>query len=629
MLGLALTACANAPLPDRGPHGARLRRLPDVTEEHQPCSTPSSSPTAARSRSGSSAPCAGSASARSPSSATPTPTPATCAEADTAVRIGPAPAAESYLSRRPAARGRAAHRRPGRPPRLRLPRRERRLRPRPARTPGWSSSARRADAIELMGDKIRAKETVAGRRGAGGARQQRQRADRRPAGRRRPARSASRCCSSRRRAAAARACGWCGTTALLAEEIAAARREARGSFGDDTLLVERWIDRPRHIEIQVLADAHGNVRAPRRARVLPAAPPPEGHRGGALRPARRRRPGRRWARRPCRRPGPAATRGAGTVEFIVPGADPARVLLHGDEHPPPGRAPGHRAGHRPRPGGVAAAGRGRRAAGLHARTTSRSPATRSRPGSAPRTPPAASCPPAARCWRCASRRATGCASTPGSARAPRSAASTTRCSPRSSPTARTAPPRCAGCGRRSADTVILGVPTNAGFLRRLLAHPDVVSRATWTPAWSSGTPDALIPDGVPDGGLRGGGAAAAGRAGPRPAAGGWADPFSVPSGWRLGGEPAWTAHHLRVPGQEPVTVRTRDGEVRVGDGEPVAARLTAAGDRHRAAPRRRHPRLPPRRRLAGPGRRHLAGAGPRPGRRRRCAARRAPRAPTP
>ncbi|MFD2123009.1 hypothetical protein ACFSNO_31940 [Streptomyces cirratus] len=46
---------------------------------------------------------------------------------------------------------------------------------------------------------------------------------------------------------------------LLGEEIAAARREARSSFGDDTLLVERWVDRPRHIEIQVLADAHGNV----------------------------------------------------------------------------------------------------------------------------------------------------------------------------------------------------------------------------------------------------------------------------------------------------------------------------------------------------------------------------------
>jgi acetyl-CoA/propionyl-CoA carboxylase biotin carboxyl carrier protein len=34
---------------------------------------------------------------------------------------------------------------------------------------------------------------------------------------------------------------------------------ARGSFGDDTLLVERLINTPRHIEIQVMADAHGGV----------------------------------------------------------------------------------------------------------------------------------------------------------------------------------------------------------------------------------------------------------------------------------------------------------------------------------------------------------------------------------
>jgi acetyl-CoA/propionyl-CoA carboxylase biotin carboxyl carrier protein len=45
----------------------------------------------------------------------------------------------------------------------------------------------------------------------------------------------------------------------LAGAIESARREALGSFGDDTLLVERFVQRPRHIEIQVLADAHGNV----------------------------------------------------------------------------------------------------------------------------------------------------------------------------------------------------------------------------------------------------------------------------------------------------------------------------------------------------------------------------------
>ncbi len=45
----------------------------------------------------------------------------------------------------------------------------------------------------------------------------------------------------------------------LAEAVAAARREAASSFGDDTLLVEKYVERGRHIEVQVLADGHGNV----------------------------------------------------------------------------------------------------------------------------------------------------------------------------------------------------------------------------------------------------------------------------------------------------------------------------------------------------------------------------------
>jgi acetyl-CoA/propionyl-CoA carboxylase biotin carboxyl carrier protein len=45
----------------------------------------------------------------------------------------------------------------------------------------------------------------------------------------------------------------------LAGAIAAARREAASSFGDDTLFVERLVRNPRHIEVQVLADAHGNT----------------------------------------------------------------------------------------------------------------------------------------------------------------------------------------------------------------------------------------------------------------------------------------------------------------------------------------------------------------------------------
>ena len=43
------------------------------------------------------------------------------------------------------------------------------------------------------------------------------------------------------------------------EMIAGARREAQAAFGDGTLYVERFVERPRHVEIQVFGDSHGNV----------------------------------------------------------------------------------------------------------------------------------------------------------------------------------------------------------------------------------------------------------------------------------------------------------------------------------------------------------------------------------
>ena len=45
----------------------------------------------------------------------------------------------------------------------------------------------------------------------------------------------------------------------LADEIVSARREAASSFGDGTVFVERYLPAPRHIEIQVFGDTHGNV----------------------------------------------------------------------------------------------------------------------------------------------------------------------------------------------------------------------------------------------------------------------------------------------------------------------------------------------------------------------------------
>jgi acetyl-CoA/propionyl-CoA carboxylase, biotin carboxylase, biotin carboxyl carrier protein len=41
--------------------------------------------------------------------------------------------------------------------------------------------------------------------------------------------------------------------------VAAAQREAKSAFGDDTILIERYVEHGRHIEVQVLADSHGNV----------------------------------------------------------------------------------------------------------------------------------------------------------------------------------------------------------------------------------------------------------------------------------------------------------------------------------------------------------------------------------
>jgi acetyl/propionyl-CoA carboxylase alpha subunit len=43
------------------------------------------------------------------------------------------------------------------------------------------------------------------------------------------------------------------------EAIGAARREAVAAFGDGTLYVERLLERPRHVEVQIFADSHGNV----------------------------------------------------------------------------------------------------------------------------------------------------------------------------------------------------------------------------------------------------------------------------------------------------------------------------------------------------------------------------------
>ena len=102
----------------------------------------------------------------------------------------------------------------------------------------------------------------------------------------------------------------------LADAIAGARREARGSFGDDTLLVERLVTTPRHIEIQVLADSHGGVvhlgerecsLQRRHQKIIEEAP------SALLTPAQRAEMGRAA----CEAARSVGYTGAGTVEFIV------------------------------------------------------------------------------------------------------------------------------------------------------------------------------------------------------------------------------------------------------------------------------------------------------------------------
>jgi 3-methylcrotonyl-CoA carboxylase alpha subunit len=49
------------------------------------------------------------------------------------------------------------------------------------------------------------------------------------------------------------------TAAAFKEALSSAQREALKAFGNSTVLVEKFIERPRHVEVQVFADTHSSV----------------------------------------------------------------------------------------------------------------------------------------------------------------------------------------------------------------------------------------------------------------------------------------------------------------------------------------------------------------------------------
>jgi 3-methylcrotonyl-CoA carboxylase alpha subunit len=106
----------------------------------------------------------------------------------------------------------------------------------------------------------------------------------------------------------------------LAAAVVSAKREAKAAFGDDRMLIERFVENPRHIEVQVIGDSHGNLLSlferectlqRRHQKVIEEAPSP------TLDSAQRE------AVCAAARKAAAAVNyvGAGTVEFVSNGKD--------------------------------------------------------------------------------------------------------------------------------------------------------------------------------------------------------------------------------------------------------------------------------------------------------------------
>ncbi|MCZ2824444.1 MULTISPECIES: acetyl-CoA carboxylase biotin carboxylase subunit [unclassified Modestobacter] len=362
----------------------------------------------------------------------------------------------------------------------------------------------------------------------------------------------------------------------LAEQIAGARREARSSFGDDTLLVERYLGHSRHIEVQVFGDTHGTVvhlgerecsLQRRHQKVIEEAPSP------LLSEAQREAMGAA-AVEAARAVGYT---GAGTVEFIVDADSPQdffflemntrlqvehpvtecvtgldlvelQLRVAAGERLPIGQDDVRLTGH-----------------AIEARVYAEDPAR----GFLPQAGEVVGLvePAGAGIRVDSSLRVGGVIGTDYDPMLAKVIAW--------GPDRETARARLVTA---LGDTAVLGVATNTGFLRDLLTDPDVVAGRLDTglierrgdaltgarptpPHVHAAAALALLAEAEPRGAV--------------------VDPWADTSGWRLG-EPAWTVRRLQAPGADPVTVRvcgrTTAAQVRVGDGEPMAARVARDGD---------------------------------------------------
>jgi len=370
------------------------------------------------------------------------------------------------------------------------------------------------------------------------------------------------------------------TPGELPAALEGARREARAAFGDATLLAERYIERPRHIEIQILADGHGNVihlgerecsLQRRHQKIIEEAPAPllAGPSRAAMGAA---------AVEAARSVGYV---GAGTVEFIVPSEAPGdfwflemntRLQV---EHPVTELVTGwdlvelqvRVAAGEPLPmrqDQVRLTGHA-----IEARVYAEDPARGFLPTGgkvlALREPDLPHV-----------RVDSGLAEnmTVSSAYDPMLAKVIAH-----GPDRQTALRRLDGA---LAGMAVLGVTTNIAFLRALLSHSDVAAGKLDTGlverAVSAAPAPASPAGGIPEDVLA---AAALAHLLLREPPAGPHSPWDIPDGWRVGG-PAWTTVRLTSGTGDPVPVRIRGracatAEVSVGGADPVAAHAEFQG----------------------------------------------------